>query len=518
MTDVTQHSHSQISSHDTSDTVLPRGPGIIHVRDPRYASMLRGQNHRFVPNPDYVRVVANTEQVIDALNKAVQAGKRVVARSGGHCFEDFTASPDVNVLLDMSGMADVSYDAQRSAFAVEPGATLGHVYAMLFKGWGVTIPAGECTEVGVGGHIAGGGYGPLSRRYGSVVDYLYGVEVVVVDESGTARAVVATREPDDPHRDLWWAHTGGGGGNFGVVTRYWLRSPGVISGGDPADMLPKSPGMTRTKMLMWPWNSLTEEVFNRIVRNFGTWFERNSAADSPYTSLNGFFHGSGRNRPVTVGAAIDDDVPNAQELMAAYFEAMSRGVGVEPITTEWVQPWLYTASFPGFGDLGDYINRRIKVKAAYLRKCYTNRQIAVAHRYLSTQDGDPSFILIGYGGNVNTVDPAATATVQRDSIMKVIFVSVWGSGSEDEENITRIREFYRDIYEETGGVPVPNEVSDGAYINYPDVDLADSAWNTSGVPWHTLYYKENYPHLQRVKKRYDPLNVFRHALSIELPE
>ncbi|MEY9848856.1 FAD/FMN-containing dehydrogenase [Streptacidiphilus sp. BW17] len=57
----------------------------------------------------------------------------------------------------------------------------------------------------------------------------------------------------------------------------------------------------------------------------------------------------------------------------------------------------------------------------------------------------------------------------------------------------------------------------GTYINYPDVDLADPAFNTSGMPWSPLYYGENYPRLQRVKARWDPRNVFRHALSIEPP-
>ena len=49
----------------------------------------------------------------------------------------------------------------------------------------------------------------------------------------------------------------------------------------------------------------------------------------------------------------------------------------------------------------------------------------------------------------------------------------------------------------------------------PDVDLADAAWNSSGVPWHTIYYQANYQRLQRVKSRWDPRNVFRHGLSIQ---
>jgi len=61
----------------------------------------------------------------------------------------------------------------------------------------------------------------------------------------------------------------------------------------------------------------------------------------------------------------------------------------------------------------------------------------------------------------------------------------------------------------------PGEAYDGAPINHPDVDLADPAWNTSGVPWHTIYYQANYPRLQRVKARWDPRNVFRHGLSVQ---
>ena len=52
----------------------------------------------------------------------------------------------------------------------------------------------------------------------------------MVAEDGTAQTIVATRDPSDPHHELWWAHTGGGGGNFGIVTRYWLRSPHASGG------------------------------------------------------------------------------------------------------------------------------------------------------------------------------------------------------------------------------------------------------------------------------------------------
>lgn len=62
--------------------------------------------------------------------------------------------------------------------------------------------------------------------------------------------------------------------------------------------------------------------------------------------------------------------------------------------------------------------------------------------------------------------------------------------------------------------PTGLDSHDVVYGNHPDVDLADPEWNTSGVPLHTLYYKDNYPRLQRIKARWDPSNVFHHALSI----
>jgi FAD/FMN-containing dehydrogenase len=100
-------------------------------------------------------------------------------------------------------MTSIYYDPDMGAFAVESGATLGEVYRKLFLGWGVTIPAGISPNIGVGGHVLGGAFGYLCRQHGLAADHLYGVEVVVVDETGTARSVVATLDPSDPNRDLW---------------------------------------------------------------------------------------------------------------------------------------------------------------------------------------------------------------------------------------------------------------------------------------------------------------------------
>jgi FAD binding domain/Berberine and berberine like len=493
------------------------GPVSVDARDPRYESLLRGTNHRFVARPDQVCVVTTTAQAVAAVAEAVAAGQRITVRSGGHGFEGFFAA-DGGVLLDLSEMTAVSFDASRNAFAVEPGATLGHLYRVLFKGWNVTLPGGECTEVGVGGHFAGGGYGPLSRRLGAVVDYLYAVEVVLVDADGTARAVVATREPDDPHRDLLWAHTGGGGGNFGIVTRYWVRSPGVTST-EPTRLLPKAPGQWRVAYCVWPWESMTEESFTTLLRNTGRWFERNSAPGSPHAQHSASFYASHRSGgALLLQAMVDEDVPDGAALIDAYFDEVNQGVGVESTRTQVTRPWLYFAAYPNWGDPGTQDVRRIKIKAAYLRKGYTDPQLAVIWDHLTRAGSEQNqLILIGYGGQVNAVAPDATATAQRDSVLKAAYMSVWGDQEQDDAHMTRLREFYRDVYSATGGVPVPNEVNDGSYINYPDVDLADPAWNTSGIPWSTLYYKDNYPKLQQVKQRYDPLDTFHHGLSVELP-
>ena len=500
-------------THDTQIESIRIGPD-----DPRFRAVAEKRfNKRFSANPDYVRLVSSTEHVVSAVEDAVREGQRLVVTSGGHCLEGFVSDPDVRVIIDVSPMNRVYYDADMGAIAVEAGATVGETFRALFDMGGVVVPLGEYPQIGVGGHVAGGAFGFLCRQLGLAADYLYAVEVVTVDDSGSARSVLATREMSDPNRDLWWAHTGGGAGNFGVVTRYWFRSPGA-SGNDPAKLLPRAPESITTFKAEWDWSDIDQASFLRLVRNHGTWSERNSGADSPNASLYTLLElhrkqfGKIIVRGVsTAGAAAERQV---DDHLAAVSEGIVAPHGRELSTMSWLEfalnPFPDLFAMPPGGV-------SVKVKDALLRKRFTDRQIGVAYDYLTRTDHDAMGGMLGlatYGGRINTVAPDATASAQRNSILDIACNTGWVDPGEEAKNLKWARAFYRKLFAESGGVPVPSDAYDGALINHPDVDLADPALNTSGVPWHTLYYKANYPRLQQIKARWDPRNVFRHALSI----
>lgn len=487
----------------------------IGPNDARYQDLVqRGQNRRFVGKPEYARVIRSTEDAVAAVQEAVRGGKRIAVRGGGHCFEDFVDSSDIQVLLDMSTYDAVTWDPQYKAFSIGAGAILENVYKDLFYGWGLTLPAGGCLGVGVGGHFSGGGYGPLSRKYGSVVDHLYGVEIVVVDAHGRARSVVATR--DNAHSDLWWAHTGGGGGNFGVVTRYLMRSAGA--GRSPGESLPKAPAALRSTLLLYDWSKTTQADFARTMRNWFDFFEQHNTADSPYATLYAPFILSHKTAgQFLLSTQIDAAVPNSAELMNAFNAAMVAGVAVKPQVIDLgVGPFLHLTMQRSITD--EPTAGRGKYKAAYLKKGYTDEQILTSYRGLTdtTYKGpQSSLLLVPYGGKVNTVPSNATASAQRDVIGKIVLAAEWDDASDDAMHLAWLRKVYGEIYQDTGGAPVPNATNAGSYINYPDTDLADPAYNKSGVPWHDLYYLGNYPRLQQIKSKWDPRNVFHHKLSIE---
>ncbi|MBF6462549.1 FAD-binding oxidoreductase [Nocardia puris] len=475
--------------------------------------VLRGYNRRYGVRPDNVFLPSAGEQVREALARALSTGKGFAVRSGGHCFEDFVDNAGTRSIIDLGQLNGVRWDAEHRAFSVDAGAELKGVYEALHR-WGVTLPAGICLGVGMGGHVPGGGYGPLSRRFGLVADYLYGVEVVIVGADGEPRIVLATK--DGPHADLWWAHTGGGGGNFGVVTRFLFRSPDS-DGAHPATALPKPPGLVMHSRLVVP--ALSESAFVRLLGNYIAFFERYSAPGNRFAGL----YAPLSFRTTGTGFAqllilLDADAPDARTRYDEFVAAVLDGVDALPVT----QP-ITTTSYADTVSQVYYAKAplppRVKVKTGYLRRAYTEGQLRTFYRHITDLSvlGETELEFLPFGGAINAVAPDATAMPVRDSFMKMLIHTAWRLPEGDERHIAWARELYSDVYAETGGVPVPNERNGGSYINYPDPDLADPRWNRSGLPWHHFYYGDNYPKLLRAKETWDPRGVFRHALSIGRP-
>jgi hypothetical protein len=507
---MTSPRHATDDSQRESITIGPDDPRYRAVVDKRF-------NKRFSASPDYVRLVSSTDQVVSAVEEAVSEGRRLAVTSGGHCLEGFVSDPAVRVIIDVSPMKRVYYDPDRRAVAVEAGATVGETFRALFETWGVVIPLGEFPGIGMGGHVVGGAFGFLCRQLGLAADYLYAVEVVTVNEAGRAASVVATRETSDPNRELWWAHTGGGAGNFGIVTRYWFRSP-AATGEEPATCLPPAPESITTFKVEWNWNDIDRPSFLRLLKSHGTWCERNSDANSPNASLWTLLEIHRKQFGKIIVRGVSTAGVAAERQVDDHLAAVGDGI-VAPNGRELARmSWLEFALNP-FPDLfaAPPGGASVKVKDALLKKRFTDRQIGVAYDYLTRTDHDVMGGMLGlatYGGRINTVAPDATASAQRDSILDIACTAGWLDPREEESNLKWVRAFYRDLFAESGGVPVPGDACDGAFINHPDIDLADATLNTSGVPWHTLYYKENYARLQRIKARWDPQDVFRHALSI----
>jgi FAD/FMN-containing dehydrogenase len=143
----------------------------VDRKDPRYSTLLKGKNPRF-PASDHdaasrIELCDGAADVAEALQRAVNDRLRPTVRSGGHCYEDFVYSNPGGVILDLSLFTDTTPIPGAPKYRIAAGAQLGTIYSDFYKRYFVTIPGGTCETVGAGGHISGGGYGLLSRLYGT---------------------------------------------------------------------------------------------------------------------------------------------------------------------------------------------------------------------------------------------------------------------------------------------------------------------------------------------------------------
>lgn len=491
---------------------------------PQIPSFLQGFNRRwFAGNCEAIYLCYNTTGTAEALEDAVSNyGRQVKIKGGGHCYEDFVFSEETRAIIDVGPMDEAGYDAERG-FYLGSGGTNWSAFKTLFRDFGKVLPAGSCYSVGLGGHICGGGYGLLSRLNGLTVDWLTGVEMVVKPFAGEAAfPVYVSMDSLAAEADLYWASCGGGGGNFGVITRYYFKE------------LPTVPHRALLTTVAFDWASLSVNGLQELL----DWY----ADFSAYTDWHQFgllklLHAANQEIQLVIQTAVTDDLDQgaARALVDGQLKELSGiashrlpsqpilGHGnalIHPSSSQTIEYTYYEAAqtLNGSGP-----NHRGKYKSAYMRKAFPSDQVLAIYNHLhrlptglELADMQQSLLQIdSYGGRINLVGTSDTAIAQRSSIMKLQYQTYWAKEENDQAHLEWMRDFYGDVYAATGGTPNPlydpTGNVDGCYYNYCDSDLNDLLGRQGAL---RLYFQENLDRLVAVKQQWDPNNFFNNAQSI----
>ena len=179
--------------------------------DPGYDAARAVWNAMVDRRPAVIVRPVDTADVRAAVMVATARSMPISVRGGGHNVAGHGVG-DGSLMIDLSGMRAVAVDPVVRIARVEGGATWGDVDRAT-QAHGLATPGGLISDTGVGGLTLSGGIGWLRSAHGLAIDNLVGAEVVTADGS------IVEATPDGPHADLLWALRGGGG-NFGVVTRF----------------------------------------------------------------------------------------------------------------------------------------------------------------------------------------------------------------------------------------------------------------------------------------------------------
>ncbi|XP_044509546.1 berberine bridge enzyme-like 21 [Mangifera indica] len=470
--------------------------------NPSYTSVLQAyiRNARFNGSQTLKPLIIITPLQESHVQAAVicskQVGYHLKIRSGGHDYEGISyISESPFFILDMFNLRSVDVDMKDESAWIGAGATLGEVYFRIWEKSKVHgFPAGVCPTVGVGGHLSGGGYGNMLRKYGLSTDNV--VDAKIVDVKGRILDRKAMGE------DLFWALRGGGGASFGVVLSYKIK------------LVPVPATVTVFRVERYLEEKATDMVYQwQLV--------------APTTDKNLFMRmllqPMTRNKAKTIRASVlalylgkADDLVS---LLAKDFPEL--GLKKENcMEMSWIDSVLWWANFDNGTKPDALLDRNLnkadflKRKSDYVQKPITKVSLNLLWKKM-IELGKTGLVFNAYGGRMDEIPASETAMPHRaGNLFKIQYSVTWKEPSiELEKNYTSQARSLNSFM-----TPFVSKNPRSAYLNYRDVDIGinhhgkDSS--KEGEVYGLKYFNGNYERLVKVKTMFDPENFFRNEQSI----
>lgn len=448
---------------EESEAAVATEPSVLTGRivvpsDPDYEASRKDWDGLFSHYPSTIAFCQETEDVVNALSWARQNDLAFRVRSGRHNLEGWS-NIDGGLVIDVSDMKSVAIDAEAMTATLGAGLTQGEAVAALGAA-GFAIPTGSEATVGLVGATLGGGFGLLTRAFGMACDNLLGVDVVVPAGRDGAKAIRADRRR---HRDLLWACRGGGGGNFGIVTSLTFQLHPI---GDVAFLFAR-----------WPNLDDLTGVFN-------AWQETTPAADERLSSIIEIGPTAISMYSVLVGGSIGEIEQMLAPILAIGSPTLS------PTVDTW--PNVF-ASFQSPRQ-----NANWKFSSQFVKEPFPFEAIQLVRAFIEEAPSPPSnYFCSSFGGAVARAPKGGSAFVHRDAL----FYAEPGAGWNGDEITSNAQAWVAELSQSL------TPYVDGAYVNVPNAAMAG---------WEQAYYGKHAKRLRRIKRKYDPRNVFRFEQSIPL--